>query len=156
MLAFLAVALAGLAVLVVSTPSVAGRLFGQEAFVASYSFPLFRIFGMPLLAIVTAVAGYLSPRGFWLWGIAAVSLRPVLEAWKASRANSLGAFGSLGIGESELLGLALVIAMIIFTSAVVCTVAAALGAGLRLLWGRLRGESVRDRLGIASEGDGPA
>lgn len=65
-LVFLATAVAGLAVWVMSAPSVAGRLFGEGAYVAAYSHPLLRFFGLPLLAIVATVAGYLSPRGFWL------------------------------------------------------------------------------------------
>ena len=79
-LVFEAAAVAVLAVWALSTLSVAGKLFGEGASVAAYSFPLFRFFGMPLLAMVAAVAGYLSPRGFWLWGIAVVTLRPMAEA----------------------------------------------------------------------------
>jgi hypothetical protein len=34
----------------------------------------------PALALlVAAVVCYVSPRGFWLWGLAVVSLRPVAE-----------------------------------------------------------------------------
>ncbi len=151
---FLATAVVGLAVWAVSTPSVIGRLFGEGAYVAAYSHPLLRFFGLPLLAIVVAVAGYLSPRGFWLWGIAVVFLHPVARARQTERANSLGAFGSSGTEGLQLLGLALVTAMIIFELAVACMIAAALGAGLRLLWWWLRGKPI-GRPGAAS-GDGLA
>ena len=64
LLVFLALAVVGLAVWAISTPSIAGGLFGERAFVAAYSFPLFRFFGLPLLAVVVAVAGYISPKDF--------------------------------------------------------------------------------------------
>ena len=148
-LAFLATALAGLVAWVLTTPAVAGRLLGDAAYVAAYSFPLFRYFGMPLLALVAVLVGYLLPKGFFLWGIALVSLRPIVEAWQTSWADSQGAFGPSGLDGSQLAGLLFVQVTILVVTVIVCTAAAALGAGLRLLWWWIRGESVQSRLGIA-------
>jgi len=69
-------------------------------------------FGLPLSALVAAVAGYLLPKGFWLWGVAVISLYPVLfatltayginqrllEAWSLS--------GLMLVGVAVLVGLA--------------------------------------------------
>ena len=136
-------ALAGLAVAVLSTLLLAVRLLGEEALVATF-------LRLPLSALVAAVAGYLLPKGFWLWGIATVSLDPLL-------------FATIPHGSGERLLKAWSLSELILVSAAILvglvtihTIAAALGAGSRLLWWRLRGESVRDRLGISSEGEASA
>jgi hypothetical protein len=67
-LVFLATVLAGLTVWVISTPVLAYLLFGERAYVASYSYPIFFFDGLPFQVILAAVAGYAMPRGFWLWG----------------------------------------------------------------------------------------
>lgn len=68
-LIFLATALAGLAVRQLYIPA-EGR---------SIPWILFVFWQLPLTMLVAAVAGYVSPRGYWLWGIAAACLGPVEE-----------------------------------------------------------------------------
>jgi hypothetical protein len=135
-LAFLVVAIVGLAVTIYA-PAAVGELFGVNAFSLKF-------LSSSLLppALVAAVAGYVLPKGFFLWGVAVIFLHPLVEAWQTHRANAGGAFGPSGIGDEQILGLALVLVMMLTGYAFACTVAVALGAGLRLLWWRLRGESL--------------
>jgi hypothetical protein len=65
-------------------------------------------------------------------------------------------FEPTGLGGPQIAFLAIESAITIMVLAVACMLAAVLGAGLRLLWWRLRGESVRGRLGISSENNGTA
>jgi hypothetical protein len=109
------------------------------------------LFG-PLLAtvLVAAVAGYVSPRGFWLWGLAAACLRsveqvlqqtyfwyfryPYLPSDVQGQAN--------GPPDYSVYVVLLLVETITFLMlAVVCTVSASAGAGLRLLVRRLSGRS---------------
>ncbi len=147
--AFLVMAVAGLAVRVYA-PAIIGEMFGEGEFGL-------RFFSSRLLlpALVAVVAGYLLPKGFFLWGLAVISLHPLVEAWKTRLADAGGAFGPSGIGNEQLLGLAFVLVMMLLVYALACTLAAALGAGLRLLWWWIRGESVSGKLGMTSE-DGRA
>ncbi len=125
--AFLVVAILGLAVRIY-TPVVVGELFGTNAFGLKF-------LGSRLLlpAIVAAVAGYVLPKGFFLWGVGVVFLHPLVEVWQTHRANEGGAFGPSGIGDGQIFGLALLLVMMLTVYAFACTAAAALGAGLRLL-----------------------
>lgn len=147
---FLATALVGLVIRKYAS-GVVGDLFGQDAFGLKF-------LGSRLLLpmLLAAVVGYLLPKGFFLWVIAVMSLHPLEEARQTGWANEWGAFGSSGIGDSELLGLIFVPLMMLALLAFVCTIASALGVGLRLLWWRYRGESVGSRLGLASDGSDPA
>jgi hypothetical protein len=79
----------------------------------------------------------------------------LVEVWQTHRANEGGAFGPSGIGDEQIFGLALLLVMMLTVYAFACTAAAALGAGLRLLWWRLRGEPIGARLGIFSGSNDP-
>jgi len=104
-----------------------------------------------LLSGLGRLGGRVRPaQGVFLWGFAVVLLHPLAEARQTQRANEWGAFGPSGIGDPELMGLILVYVAILSVFAVVFTVAAAIGAGLRLLWWRLRGEPALARLGLTS------
>jgi hypothetical protein len=149
-LTFLATALAGLTVSAMSTTSAMMALFGSQAFSPLFDF-LVSGFGLPLV-LVAAVAGYVSPRRFWLWGLAAVCLRPVvivLSTYPAVRAGV--------IGPSDYLGLAVVHAMFLSTLAALCTAGSGAGAGLRLLVGRTWGRTGEPPPGTdRGTGSGPA
>lgn len=144
-LAFLVAAVLGLTVRIYA-PVVIGELFGANAFGLKF-------LGSKLLlpALVALVVGYILPKGFYLWGIAAILLHPLVEASSINRALEGGVLES-----SELGSLTVVTAITLIVNMGLCTIAAALGAGLRLLWWRLRGESVRGRLGISSGSSDPA
>ncbi len=75
---FAGLTLLGLVAWAFSTPSVAGYLFGERFYRAAYSFPLY--FGLPLYALLAFLAGFFSPRGFWLWGAALYCLTPIADA----------------------------------------------------------------------------
>jgi hypothetical protein len=120
-LTFLVTALAGLAVWVL----------GLEL---DFRLPLhLTFFGPPLVvlvaALVAAVAGYVSPRYFWLWGLAVVCLRPVAVAfllfYPAAHAGV--------IGPNDFVGLAFGEVMFFVSFMILCTVGSAAGAGLRRL-----------------------
>ena len=127
---------------VLSTPVLAVRLLGAGVFVGTLR--------LPLSALVAGVAGYQLSKGFWLWGVATVSLDPLLFV--------ITPYGSIErLLEAWSLGeLILVSAAVLVGLVTTHTVAAALGAGLRLLWWRLRREDVRHRLGMSSGNNGPA
>jgi hypothetical protein len=130
-LASMVVAAAGAVVWVVFTPAplFSGVVYREIA----PAYPLLEPLGLPLLAFVAAVTGFLLPRGLWLWGVAAVSSRPLIEVILMGEQSPWSIFG---------FSTALFEVMLLLHAAVVCTVAAALGAGSRPLWGRLRGRSV--------------
>lgn len=118
-------------------------LFGEGSFDLTFIVPR-----LLLPALIALLAGYVLPRGFWLWGGAAVLLHPLAEAASTNRALEAGV-----VDSSELGGLLVVTVVTLIVYAVLCTIAAALGAGLRLLWWRLRGEPVGARLGLSSGDD---
>ena len=130
-LTFLVAAATGAVVWVIFTPA---PLFSGVVYRGTApAYPLLEPFGLPLLVSVAAVAGFLLPRGFWLWGVAVVSSRPLVEALLMGEHSPGAMFGFSWIFFEVMLLLPVVI---------MCTVAAALGAGSRLLWSRLRGRSV--------------
>lgn len=148
-LAFLAAALAGLAIRVYALNVVVG-LFGAEPGDRLFIF-LPEVRGLLVPALIALLVGYVLPKGFFLWGIAVVLLHPLVEAVWINRALGAGV-----VASSELSGLIIITATEIIVFMVLCTIAAALGAGLRLLWWRFRGESVRGRLGMFSGSNDPA
>ena len=129
-LTFLATALAGLVVSARSTTRVMMTLFGPPAFSPLFDF-LISDFGLPLI-VVAGVAGYISPRRFWLWGLAAVCLRPVVIVLSTLPAVRVGV-----IGPSDYLGLVVVYAMFLSMLAALCTAGSGAGVGLRLLVERI-------------------
>ncbi len=128
-------------------PPVLSPSIMKQDYEATFSSPLFWqliVFGPPLTTVlVAAVAGYVSPRGFWLWGFAAVFLWSVEQVFTMRYAASYGV-----IGPSDYPGLAVVVAVMFVTFVVVCTAGSGAGAGLRLLVRWLSG-----RFGTASEGE---
>lgn len=151
-LTFLAIALAGLAVRQLIDPSWTFKalffdLLGyrdaggpisqsalQEQILAEWNSSLYwwRTFWGPLLAtgLVAAVAGYVSPRRFWLWGLAAFCLRPVEGIpllLLAARYGGDRLIGIFAFGEM----------MDFVVLAVLCMTGAGVGAGLRLRVGRI-------------------
>lgn len=147
-LASLATAVVGLVIWIFATPAIAGELFGREAYEAAYSWPIFRFFGLPSLALVSAVVGYIFPRGFWLWGITVVCLHPVANIVLDLYQQSRGAFGPSGLETPEVMGLVFVRVMIFVVLAVLCTFSASMGAALRLLikrWSRGAGTTSESR-----------
>ncbi len=64
---FVVLAWLGLVIWVFSTPSVAGSLLDGRFSAPVYGYPFF---GLPYYALLAFMAGFLFPRGFWLWGIA--------------------------------------------------------------------------------------
>ncbi len=154
-LAFLAVALAGLAVRQLSASmTFVAQFFDPQDYEATFSSTLFwglTLFG-PLLAtvLVAAVAGYVSPRGFWLWGLATACLRPVEQIFQQIyfwyfRYPYLPSDVQEQANEppdySFYVVLLIVETMTFLLLAVACTVSASAGAGLRLLVRRLSGRS---------------
>lgn len=140
-----------LAFLVAAVLGLAARVYGRDVVVVLFGEGLFNLtFVVPRLllpALVALLVGYVLPKGFFLWGVAVLLLHPIAEASAVDLALDAGV-----ISSSDLSGLLVVTAITLVVFMALCTVAAALGAGLRLLWWRVRGESVRGRLGVASEG----
>ncbi len=143
-LTFLVLAVVGLIVRMYGRGVVAG-LLGEGLFYPTFFIP--RLF---LPALAGAVAGFVLPKGFLLWGIAVVILQPIAEGLSISRALEAGV-----IESSQLGGLVFFEVIMLVMLMLACTVAAVLGAGLRLLWWRLRGESVRGKLGISYGSNDP-
>ena len=69
-LTFLTVSLAGLAVWL----GIQGVSGSSEA----WDSDLFFLIGLPSMWVVTAVAGFLQPKRWWLWGVAVVFLQAVV------------------------------------------------------------------------------
>lgn len=148
-LVFLATALAGLAVRVYAHSLIVG-LSGAEP--GDLLFALTTEIGRLVLpALVALLVGFILPKGFFLWGIAVVLTHPLYELMWNNRALEAGVLES---SELNKLFLGQTI-QIVFFVAPLCTVTAAPGAGLRLLWWWMRGESVRGRLGMFSESNNP-
>lgn len=107
--------------------------------------------GTILYALPALGAGLVSPRGFYLWGVAVVLAHPWAGlALEAAFRQSRGADAIPG-GEMEWVGLAFVLVLMSFTMAMVATVLSGLGAGLRLLWDHLRGGRAVTPRGIRSQ-----
>lgn len=132
--------LAGFIIWVISTPAVVGNLFGEAAYEAAFSFPLYSFFGLPLLALPPLIAGFVLPKGFFAWG-AATALPSLAGAaftfpWSGAKAEVV--FLTPNPGAGQILSLVLVDLMVFMFLALVCTVSAGLGAGARylILWRR--------------------
>lgn len=100
--------------------------------------------------LVAAVAGSVSPRGFWLWGLAAACLRPVEQVLQQTYfwyfrypylPSDVQRQANGPPDYSFYVVLLLVETITFLMLAVVCTVSASAGAGLRLLVRRLSGRS---------------
>lgn len=137
-IAFVALALIGLGAWAITAPPSTPNLFA------------FGHSGFPLLALAAAVAGYLLPKGFPLWGVAVVCLHPVADAGFAAWLGPRFMLVPEKLTGTEVIGLALVLLGKSVLFAVASTLTATLGAGMRLLRWRLRGESVRGMLGMSS------
>jgi hypothetical protein len=132
--------LAGLVIWALSTPAVAVILFGEAAYEAAYSSPLYGFLGLPLLAVPPLIAGFVLPKGFFMWGVATVLPHLVGAAWTFpwSRAEAEVVFMTPNPGAGQILGLVFVELMIFISLVLVCTVSSGIGAGARylILWRR--------------------
>lgn len=147
------VLLMGFAVWCLSTPTIAGQLFGRGAYVNAYSHPLLSFFGLPLLALLSLAAGFASPRGFWLWGFSANLLPTVAQVLLPFYLDQRyeGFREKVGPPE-ENLSFSIAFAVMLFVMfGLACTVASALGAGLGLAGRRLLGGRSR----ASGEGEEP-
>ena len=136
-IAFVVLALAGAVVWVLSTPAVAVNFFGDVGYEAAYRSPVYGFLGLPLLALPPMIAGFALPKGVLLWG-AAVAL-PYLPGAVVTylMAGAEATFMTPDPGAGQILGLVFVQVMMFLGLALACTVAAAIGAGVRaLVWWR--------------------
>lgn len=127
---FATITIAGLVLWLLASPAIAVQVLG-DGFYAN-AFPFFSDYEIPLLAIIAAMAGYFMPRGFWLWGLAAVSLRLVANLVFTFH---LGLSGLLepSFGIEEAAGYVLLEIIIQTVVATICTAASLAGASLRWL-----------------------
>ena len=143
-LVFVLTAAAGFAAWFLGVPYLADTVLEAGAEGAIASSPLLAFYGAPLAALAAAAAGFASPNGFWLWGVAASLPRPIagmlLPFYENSRYGDYGRYRDLVGSPTDFLGQRLLLEVVGFlVFAAVCTAAAALGAGLRSLWRRRRG-----------------
>ena len=133
--------LSGFAVWCLSTPSIAGQLLGEGAYVRAYSHPLLSFFGLPSLALVSLAAGFAFPRGFWLWGFSANLLPRVADVLLPFYLDRrLENFREQAGAPGDNLWFSLAFATLSFAVfGVACTAASSLGAGLMLAARRLIG-----------------
>ena len=93
--------------------------------------------GELLYALLALMAGFVLPRGFYLWGIAVVIAHPIaavaLTAYQQAQGADIVRGGAVGW-----LGFAFVLVIMTLPAAVLATIFSAMGAGLRVLSGRLR------------------
>lgn len=93
--------------------------------------------GVILYAVLALASGFLSPKGFYLWGVAIVLTHPFAALALATYQQAQGA--DIVRGEAGgWVGFAFVLVMMTFTTAVLTTMLSAMGAGLRLLLDHLR------------------
>ena len=138
-LAFLVTALVGLVVRAYSA-AVVPELFGWGSYALTSFVP-----SLILPTLVAAAAASLLPKGFPLWGVAAIFLHPPVGVFSTNNALEAGV-----IESSELGSLAVAEVVVFAMLALACKVASASGAGLRLLWWRFSGEPLGDMLGMSS------
>lgn len=93
--------------------------------------------GVILYALLALAAGFLVPRGFYLWGVAIVLSHPFAALTLTAYQQSHGADIVRG-GVEGWVGYAFVLVAMTMTTAVLTTVLSAAGAGLRLLVAHLR------------------
>lgn len=125
---FMVVAFAGLVLWLLAIPTTTLRPVGDGLY--STVFLTLRSAGIPLLLLTTAVAGYLVPNGFWLWGVAAVSLRFIASYLFTLYMGFSGQLGPL-FDTSQIVWQAVLEFGYQFAIALICTMAALLGAGLK-------------------------
>lgn len=136
-LAFSALVLAGAVVWGFSTPAAAGILLGEAGYEAAYSSPLYGFIGLPLLALPPLIVGFLLPRGFFLWGVASVLAYLPGAVWTYLNAGPEVTFLTPDPSIGQILGLVFVEFVMFVSLALVCTVAAGIGAALRaFVWWR--------------------
>lgn len=141
--------LVGLVIWVISTPAVIGGLLGDAAYEAAFSFPLYAFLGLPLLALPPLIAGFLLPKGFFVWGVATAlpSLAGALWTFPWSGAKAEVVFLTPSPGAGQILSLVLVELTVFLFLAFVCTVSSGLGAGARYLIRWRRGRLGQSPLG---------
>jgi hypothetical protein len=137
---FAVLMLAGSVFWVLSTPSVAVIFFGESGYEAAYGSPIYGFLGLPLLALPPLVAGFLLPKGFWLWGFAAVLPYLPGAVWTYLRAGAEATFLNSDPDAGQILGLVLVQLMILLLLSMACTTAAGIGVVIRALIQWWRGE----------------
>lgn len=93
--------------------------------------------GVPLYASLALAAGFLAPKGFYMWGTAIVLSHPFAALALTANRESRG-FEVVRGGAEGWVGYALVLVVMSFATAVLLTALAAAGAGLRLLMDHLR------------------
>lgn len=137
---FWALVLAGLVIWALSTPAVAGSLFGDTGYEAAFGFPLYAFLGLPLLALPPLIAGFVLPKGFFVWGVALVLAYPPGAVWIYLNAGAETTFLTSEPGAGQVLSLALAELMVFLVLAFFCTAASGVGAGARylILWRRGR------------------
>jgi hypothetical protein len=134
---------------VISTPAVAGSLFGGVGYEAAFSFPLYAFLGLPLLALPPLIAGFILPKGFFVWGVATAlpSLAGAVWTFPWSGAKAEAVFLTPNSGVGQILSLVLVDLMVFMFLAFVCTVSSGIGAGARYLIRWRRGRLDQNPLG---------
>ena len=111
-----------------------------RAFELAHS-PLIEFFGVPASMIVTAIAGLVFKRAFWLWGVAVALPAPAVAMILSTRLVAQGL-----IPPSHLMAHGVVAVSVFVNLLVLCTLSSALGTGLRmaverLISGRARGSA---------------
>ena len=114
--------------------TVIAALFGSENYVLVQT--VLQFVSLPTV-VVAAVAGFLLPRRFWLWAIAAPCLKPLEEAlWSYYPAARAGVIDSSAYFDLALFELTTLVVLV-----VLCAVFSGVGAGLRLLMERASSRS---------------
>lgn len=130
--AFLLAAMLGAVIWLISEAVLPERLIGSNlGYDLTHSF-LFDSFGFPAAIILAGIVGFVVRRGFWLWGMAIALPVPVVEMIQTRSAVEQGV-----IELSASMGIITIAVTVSIELAVVCTANSALGAGLRLLSGRI-------------------
>lgn len=135
---FLIAAVAGLVLWVFTSPGIAARLLGYDI---STGILLLDKYEVPLLLILAVAAGYLAPWGFWLWGVAIVSLRLVVGFSIMLYLGFSGQFADFSgdFDARQIAGLAVIQMLVQGFWALLCTAASAAGAWLRRFVQKLSG-----------------
>lgn len=131
---FAALVLVGFAVWFAVSPGVTSWLFGVDP----PRWPDYLLRTAIAYGVLALVAGFVFPRGFYLWGLALNLHGPVVEALTIYRMEQAGVDWVLG-GTQDIVGY-IVPSALVFCFTVCCyTAASAAGAGLRVAGRRLVG-----------------
>lgn len=96
------------------------------------------LFFVPVVCGALALAsGFLFPQGFWLWGIALALHAPFTEGLTVYFMYQEGIELAVADRPGELIGYAVLVAMLIAFAALCYTTLSALGMGLRYMAGRI-------------------